>query len=476
MPRVHVAPALVAASAVLFSSAAIYNGFPLVFDDTATHIADAFSRPPHWARSVVYSVFIAALHLQRTLWPVVIVQGLIAAHIVYLTLRVVLGRVEPAPFLLVSGALAATTSLPWFVGQIMPDVFTAVVILGLFLLGFGLDRLTRAEAVYLVLLTATAIASHLSHLPLALGLVAIVLAVKAVPSWREALRPTGLAAPLVSIVLAVAALVGSNIVYRGMPAISPYGQTFLLARAIADGPGKAYLRETCPAGGFALCRHLDELPSRADAFLWRGSSPLHKAGGAEALRAEAAAIVWGSWPSYPLWHLHWAFRHTLSQLARFETRDALDPYVESRTDRGPHRVAIAVRQYLPAVYGDYRASRQNTDRLSLDALRRLHAITAVVASGAAVFLVVVVGRRGDRLLLALALMIGAGLVGNAAISGALSGPHDRYQSRVIWLVVFYLLLGCWSLVKARVPAPADIPDAETSCQRSTADRRAAVIR
>jgi uncharacterized membrane protein YeaQ/YmgE (transglycosylase-associated protein family) len=34
----------------------------------------------------------------------------------------------------------------------------------------------------------------------------------------------------------------------------------------------------------------------------------------------------------------------------------------------------------------------------------------------------------------------AGLVGNAAITGALSGPHDRYQSRVMWLPVCALLL------------------------------------
>ena len=79
--------------------------------------------------------------------------------------------------------------------------------------------------------------------------------------------------------------------------------------------------------------------------------------------------------------------------------------------------------------------------------QRQHEI--VVAFGAALLLVVVFSWRKHRLLLALAAVIGVGLVGNAAISGARSAPSDRYQSRVIWLVVFYALLGGWSLVTAR---------------------------
>jgi hypothetical protein len=34
----------------------------------------------------------------------------------------------------------------------------------------------------------------------------------------------------------------------------------------------------------------------------------------------------------------------------------------------------------------------------------------------------------------------AGLLGNAAITGALSGPHDRYQSRVMWLPICAFVL------------------------------------
>ena len=37
-------------------------------------------------------------------------------------------------------------------------------------------------------------------------------------------------------------------------------------------------------------------------------------------------------------------------------------------------------------------------------------------------------------------MILLGMIGNAIICGTFSNPHDRYQSRVIWLPTLVLLL------------------------------------
>lgn len=41
----------------------------------------------------------------------------------------------------------------------------------------------------------------------------------------------------------------------------------------------------------------------------------------------------------------------------------------------------------------------------------------------------------------LAVLALTGLLANAAATGALSGPHDRYQARIAWLVVLPPLLG-----------------------------------
>jgi hypothetical protein len=47
-------------------------------------------------------------------------------------------------------------------------------------------------------------------------------------------------------------------------------------------------------------------------------------------------------------------------------------------------------------------------------------------------------RRRDKTVL-FAFVLSA-LIGNAVICGVLSGPHDRYQSRLIWIVPFAVLL------------------------------------
>ena len=49
-------------------------------------------------------------------------------------------------------------------------------------------------------------------------------------------------------------------------------------------------------------------------------------------------------------------------------------------------------------------------------------------------------RRGDRTAFELTAAVATALIANAALGGGLSDVHDRYQSRVIWIVPFIILL------------------------------------
>jgi hypothetical protein len=46
-----------------------------------------------------------------------------------------------------------------------------------------------------------------------------------------------------------------------------------------------------------------------------------------------------------------------------------------------------------------------------------------------------------------------GLIGNAVICGTFSNPHDRYQSRIIWLPSLVLLLAVARDRRALQPVP-----------------------
>jgi hypothetical protein len=60
---------------------AVLNGYPIVFADTGTYLAQAIHRFAGWDRPVFYSVFMLPLHATVTLWPVVVVQAVLAAWI-----------------------------------------------------------------------------------------------------------------------------------------------------------------------------------------------------------------------------------------------------------------------------------------------------------------------------------------------------------------------------------------------------------
>src|SRR5215212_6165064 len=132
--HVYVA-SLLAASSVMLSWVAIFNGSPLVFPDTITYATAALQREMPGMFSVYYSIFILPLHQGLTFWPVVFVQGAILGHLIYLVTRCVLDeRVSKLATLLIVPALCLFSSLPWISGQVMPDVFSSVLVLGIFLL------------------------------------------------------------------------------------------------------------------------------------------------------------------------------------------------------------------------------------------------------------------------------------------------------------------------------------------------------
>src|SRR6185312_1703219 len=91
--------------------------------------------------------------------------------------------------------------------------------------------------------------------------------------------------------LAIAALILVNTAGFGRMSLSPYGNVFVLARVIYDGPGMTVLRRDCPRRGWRLCPYLDRFPATENAFLWDKASPIMLAGGHKAISGEADAII-----------------------------------------------------------------------------------------------------------------------------------------------------------------------------------------
>lgn len=423
---------LPAACVLLLAWPALLNGYPLVFSDTGTYLSQALNRHLGWDRPVFYSFFLLPLHMGLTTWPVILAQSLIVLWVLRVSWRVLVpGR--PAWCLLGPlGVLSAASSLPWLAAQLMPDVFTGLLVLALALLVLMPERLGR-DALPLAALCAFAIAAHLSHLPLALAELAVLLVLRRRLGAARPLEGIGVGRVLGTPLVALAALIGANLVGFGVPGIAPYGNVFLLARVIYDGPGRDVLARDCPRAGWRLCDGRDRLPGSADEFLWRADSPLNAAGGAKRVSPEASRIIAAAIWTEPGAELEAALGNTLRQLVLFGSGDGLHAW--------PETVSPWIHRDFPRFEQDaYAASRQSAGRVLLpDWLGALHVAAALAGIVGSLAVLPGLLRRRHPLAGVIVAALLALLV-NAAITGALSGPHARYQSRVMWLPVFTLLL------------------------------------
>jgi hypothetical protein len=428
--REGVPAAAVLGAGLLLAWPAAWNGYPLVFADTGTYLGQAILIYLGWDRPPFYSLFIHALHWRVTLWTVPLAQGLIAAHVIALALRS-LGRPGAAPLLAAAGLLAVGTGLPWLAAQVMPDVFTGLLAVVLWLLGFARARLGRAERIWLLLLAVMMIAVHLSHLPLALGLALVGGALGGLRGGvRVGFSTAGrMAAPAA---VALVAMVAVNAAGHGRLAVSPFGSVFLAARLLQDGPALRTLDARCGAMGWQVCALRAQLPMPANDFLWPPDGPLRgPLGGGKAWGGEAAAIVAATLLREPGAVVVGALGNALRQFPMLGTGDGLWAWPDVP---GPRPLIAA--HFPPGEVAAYDASRQQAGLLQRDvsALVPLH----VTLAWAALVLLPLLAwlRRREAAACALCLLVLAAAVGNATLTGGLSGVEARYQGRIAWLLVF----------------------------------------
>jgi hypothetical protein len=408
---------------------ALWNGYPIVFADTGTYLSQAMHRYLGWDRPPFYSLLIYPLHFGLTTWPVIVTQACVTVLVLDVT-RHACG-VSRWWLLALTVFLAVGTWLPWIVSELMPDLFTPLLVLLLTVVVFARCRFTAWRRAVMTAAAAFMIATQQSSIPLAAALLIVFIPLR----WIAGRLQTGpivphdhasWLAPLLAPGMAIAALVAMNAVGFGRLSISPYGNVFLLARVIYDGPGMTVLRRDCPLRHWLLCPYLDDFPQTADEFLWARSSPILLAGGHKAVSADADAIIHAALRDEPTHLIAATWDNTIEQLTRFASGDGLEPW---NIEVNPW-----IDNYFPIrERAAFHAARQQMGTLSVaPPLAATHFVVALAGIAAALVLLPIAWRRRhvSAWFLAVALLT---VPISAAITGGLSSPHDRYQSRIIWL-------------------------------------------
>lgn len=404
---------------------ALLNGYPILFSDTGGLLEMGLELSMGWDKPWIYGPFLAASSLGLTLWLPLVVQGFATSWMLWLT-QVVTGSRRPGVHAALCAMLSVGSAAPWFASLLMPDLFTPIVVLCLFVLAFGHARLSRGELSGVMALGTFATAAHLSHLILAAACLAVMLPVR----WRlDGLRAWRPAIPLAG---GLALLLLTNGVGNGVVGVSPYGSVFALARLVGDGPGRAYLDDACPDPGLRICAWQGRLSADSDEFLWHPYGPIWaESFGPIRYAPEAARLVPAIIAAFPIETLRAAAANTLRQLARTQVGDALVP------DHLDVAVLPRIQLFFPAAEANrFRAALQSRGVLTglATPFAALHSALLVVGAIAGVG-IALRHWRTDRALATLAALALVALLANAFATGALSGPHDRYQARIAWLVL-----------------------------------------
>lgn len=419
---------------VLILLPALVNGFPFVYPDTGTYLGSAFRGTVPVDRPAWYGLFMRISSLGgNTFWGIITAQALLSSMYVFRTVALLLPYRPHRAALIILAMLALASSLGWYAGQLMPDIFTGIGLLALFHVFMGRGgQWVRAADTALAVFCCWVHLSNLLILPAA-GALLLQFTRRQVPTASR-LRWAGLAG---CTALAWGGLAVANRMIDREFYISRGGQAFLVARMLDTGMLRAWMEEHCADGGYRICAYKDRLPPSGGHLLWHDSiSPMHLEGGWLATRPEYERIVRSTLtePRFLLWHFTSSVRSSGDLLTHWTICGALTNK-DYRTSKSPPYFMIegTIRSGLKP----YLASMQNGGRgeLSMTWPDRIHGTLMLLSVVATIILITRQRSMGvsptDRALLHF--VLGALLI-DTIVCASLSAVEDRYLSRITWLL------------------------------------------
>lgn len=384
-------------------------------------------------RSIYYGVVLYAADLAGSLWLVVLLQAVLAAVCIHLTLKALWhagrSRDRAPPVLLVGLVIALVTPLGFFAGYLMPDIFAGFALLAMMNLLFLWPQQSRGARLFFLALLAFAVLSHNAILTLAVLLLAAVLLFRLL--LRQPIGQSAILGVAGCIAVGLAGQAAFDTAVHRLTGAPPVRPPFIAMRLIADGPGLAYLDEHCDERPFLYCRVNRSAAAHSDTLLWSLDPQLSLFRGlsySEQRRsaAEQNRFVLAVLAERPAAVIEALARDSVEQLFQF------DLVAFNYSQGNLERYASAVPARLQEEIAQTRAFSRTLP------VRPTEIATAALTFVSVVVLVLFLVRyrkdptlgqlRGAILFILLAVAL------NAAISGALSGPKGRYQMRLIWIV------------------------------------------
>lgn len=438
-------------SVAAFLSAALWNGFPLVFFDTGGYVRRVLAMELTPGRSLFYGLFlwISSFGWWSFYGPV-LGQALISVWLIHLMLRCHDLPAGPRATAFFCVGLSTLTGISWYTSQLMPDSLVPLAVLALWLLGFRWQRLGQVERAGLVAIALFGLLSHMSGMALAIGLALVILVARFVVHRQVWSLSVNWLPPVAVVVASLVLMPLLHLALVGKATYTPGGPVYIFGRLVQAGIAQRWLAEHCPVPGIKLCGMQDRIPNTGDVFLWGGTSPFRDLGEwSGAADAELGYLVKACLKAYPGAVAWTALQATVYQMAMVKSADQLGEIHNDTRN-------VFSNLLPPHVAKAFNAARQQQGGITQPLVDAMNQVHVPVAHLSLLCLLLVVGwglRSGRHDLAAAALFMLLALLGNAFICGALSNPHDRYQGRLAWLasLVVGMATVCWWQLRAKKP-------------------------
>lgn len=426
---------------LIVCSAAILNGYPLMFSDSAGYISSGFEKNAGMLRPIIYGLFIYVFSGKESLWYVLFIQSFILA---YLLTRFSLLFLESKKYIYTIGVmifLALFTGMSFYASQIMTDVFTSIAFLAIVLLLFY-RRLLIPEQIFLYILLLFSILTHKSHFLLFSVFFVAVLVFYFSNSYMKR------SIILRRFILVGIVIIGSwfsaplvNYAYNsGKYKMQSAAHVFYMGRLTYTGMLQRILDDICDekeGNKLCLCKYKNNLPESHGAFLWHAGSPLYRCGGWKNSEKEFNEIIKYSFskPEYIAWHLKSSVFSYFRQIIEFNGSKIFYTYKSAERNISKH-FKYERNQYVNSL--QYNEQPGNSTFLAVFRAQYLLIILSVF------FLLFIFGKKiikrfsyQDRSIIIFVILI---LLINPAVTSIIAGVSERYQGKIIWLLPFVLLL------------------------------------
>lgn len=418
--------------ALLLLAPAFTNNFPFLYSDTCTYLDGGFGNQVNNMRPITYGLFLRHVSLLESLWLVVWVQALIVSWLIHLFFAVFSEKKRLFGPLACITMLSLCTQVGVNVGMLMPDFFTAAILLSAAVLSWA-HAVSRWSLVGCGLIFWLGCASHHSHLFIFTIVMGGTVLWGVYARYRRWTEPLPRRLLLTSGLLALAWLTIPTLhyAYGGKFERENASHVFIVGRMSQMGILQPFLRERCGTDvEYNLCPYRDRLPSN---FLWDPNGPVYQTGGWQANREEYRRLIWDvlTTPRYAWKFSVKTLENSVQQFFCYEGR-----IVFKEVDGGAP--IDALNRWWPEQMPMARLSLQYQNAWPYQATDVLQRFMVMGSFLWCIWcLCFAVGATSVQRRLAAFLLLG--LCANALICAGVSMIDPRFQSRVIWLVPMFAL-------------------------------------